>query len=489
MTGILFLFSYVLLAFGAAMLLPVAVAAASGDTRSLVDFILLAALTGFFAFGFMFALQGQRRSFGRMQSFLLLLFGWTALSVVGALPFKVVQQMTTVDALFESVSGLTTTGATVFTRISDVPLAVIFWRAELQWLGGLLTLLSITLISAPAGIGGLPDRHIRLAEGIEGLWGVRVVNAIREIAGLYTLVTIICMISLLLTGIPPLDALCLAFATVSTGGFVPIDGNISAYGNPYAETALIVFMLLGASSILWQRMLITTRLQLLARHRESYSVMILAGILGLMYALTLFEAAGSADVLSPLAALREGLFTAASLVSTTGFEIRHGGYAVLPLTLVMFVALVGGGTFSTAGGLKHYRIGGMLTQGYRELGRLVYPHGIRSAQFGSQVYDIQLMKAIWSFFAVSILVVAGGSLLLALENIDYEGALVVSVAAFSNIGTLYSNGWLAIGTEQWPTYPALNAHSKLILCAVMILGRIEVLALFAAANHTYWLRR
>lgn len=489
MTGILFLFSIVLLAFSFAMLLPIAVAAAAGDARSVFDFFLIASLSGFCAAGFFFALQGRRAAFGRVQSFLLLILSWTALCLVGALPFLIVSGLSAIDAVFESVSGLTTTGATIFVTLSDYPLAVIFWRAELQWLGGLLTLLSIVLISAPAGIGGLPDRHIRLAEGAEGMRGHRVLNAVRDIAGLYILLTILCLILLLLAGIPALDALCLALATVSTGGFVPIDGNISDYANPFAEVSLIVFMLLGATSILWQRMLLTNRRQLLKHHRESYSVMILAGGLGLLYALTLFDAAGSAAVLHPLTALREGLFTAVSLVSTTGFEVRHAGFAVLPLTVVIFVALIGGGSFSTAGGIKHYRMGGMFTQAYRELGRLVYPHGIRSAQFGSQVYDIQLMKAIWSFFVVTLLVIAFGSLTLALEDIDYEGSLVMTIAAFSNIGTLYSNGWLAVGHEGWPSYPSLNEHSKLILCTVMILGRIEVLALIGAFNHTYWSRK
>ncbi len=242
MTGILFHFSIVLLGFSFAMLLPVAVAAASGDTGALFDFFLIAAMSGFCALSFLFALQGRRSAFGRMQSFLLLILCWVVLGLIGALPFAIAAGLPLVDSVFESFSGLTTTGATVFTNLADHSLAIIFWRAELQWLGGLLTLLSITLISAPAGIGGLPDRHIRLAESPEGIMGHRVVNAVRDIAGLYLLTTVACMIFLLLSGIPPIDALCLALATVSTGGFVPIDGNISSYGNPYAEIALIIFI-------------------------------------------------------------------------------------------------------------------------------------------------------------------------------------------------------------------------------------------------------
>ncbi|MEI2385750.1 potassium transporter TrkG [Breoghania sp. JC706] len=489
MTGTLYFLSILLLAFAAAMTLPAAVAAAGGNGTVALEFLMLAALISFVAAGTFVALRGRLKRFDRVQSYVLLVAVWAVLSAVGALPFLTIGGMAPGNAIFEAVSGLTTSGGTVLTNFDAVPFALIVWRSELQWLGGLLTLLGLTLVSAPAGIGGLPDRHIRLV-GIEGYRDrQRVAAAVRDISGFYLIVTLACIVLLLISGLPMLDAVCLAFATVSTGGFLPRGGMITSYANPMAEVVLMVFMLVGATSLLWQRMLLLGRIQMLKQHRESYSVMILAGVLGLIYAAVLFRAAGSASVLSPFQALREGMFTAISLVTTTGFEAREAGFAVLPLTLVLFVALVGGGTFSTAGGLKHYRVGGMAVQAYRELGRLVYPHAIRPAHFGSQAYDIQLMKAIWSFFVAAILIIALGSLALALENMDYEGALIAAIASFSNIGTLYSSGWLPIDAPRWPDYADFNAHTKLILCALMILGRIEVLALFGALNRTYWLRR
>ncbi|MDJ0930749.1 potassium transporter TrkG [Breoghania sp.] len=490
MTGTLYFLSLLLLVFAGAMTLPAAVAAAEEKGTAALDFLMIAALVAFVAAGSAVALRGWRKRFDRVQSYVLLVAAWITLSAVGALPFLTVGGLKIGDAIFEAVSGLTTTGGTVLTNLSTVPYALIAWRAELQWMGGLLTLLGLTLIPAPAGTGGLPDRYIRLV-GIEGYRDrQRVLAAMRDITGFYTVVTLACIIMLMATGIRPLDALCLSFSTVSTGGFLPINGTISSYANPMAEIVLMVFMLIGATSILWQRMVLLGRMQMLRQHRESYSVIIVGAVLGLLYAAVLFRAAGSSSALSPWQALREGLFTAISLVTTTGFEVREAGFAVLPLTLVLFVAFAGGGTFSTAGGLKHYRVGGMAIQAYRELGRLVYPHAIRPAHFfGSQAYDIQLMKAIWSFFVAAIFVVALGSLALALENINYEGALIAAIASFSNIGMLYSSGWLPIDAPHWPGYSDFNTHTKIILCALMIFGRIEVLALFGALNRTYWLRR
>ncbi|WP_321340622.1 potassium transporter TrkG [Breoghania sp.] len=489
MTGTFFFLSILLLVFSGTMLLPASVAVAGGDMPVGLNFAMIAALLAFGAGSTFLALRGRMRRFNRVQSYVLLVSAWVVLPLVGALPFITIADIEVWTAIFEAVSGLTTTGATAIGSIERLPVALIVWRAELQWLGGLLTLLGITLISAPAGIGGLPDRYIRLI-GTEGHQDrKRVMAAALDIAGFYVAVTLACIVALLVSGIEPIYAVCLAFSTVSTGGFVPIDGDISSFGNPLAEMVLMVFMLAGATSILWQRMLVIGRVQVLKQHRESYSVIILAAVLGLVYAAVLFRAAGSSSVLGPFQALREGLFTAISLVSTTGFEVRDGGFTVLPLTLVLFIALVGGGTFSTAGGLKHYRLGGMAVQAYRELGRLVYPHAIRSSHFGSQAYDIQLMKAIWSFFVAAIFTVAMGSLALALENMDYEGALIAAISSFSNIGTLYTSSWLPIDVPPWPDFVAFNSHTKLILCALMILGRIEVLALFGALNKTYWLRR
>ncbi|MEP3275395.1 MAG: potassium transporter TrkG [Stappiaceae bacterium] len=486
MSGVLFLFSILICVLAAFATLPALYALWLGNEGQAIDFAILSGLGIFVGLSVYIALYGRKWRIGRVHSYLLLTISWLLLPLLGALPFLIVSDMPLGDAYFEAVSGFTTTGASIVSDPSVLGQPILLWRSMLQWCGGLFTLLGIILILAPSGIGGLPDRHIKLIDQNEEGGGTRVLNTVREVTSAYALFTGICYLSLLLCGIDAFDALCLSLSTLSTGGFLPRAGDISSYQNAAAEVVLIVFMLIGGTSILWHRMLMQQRLQLLLKHRESYYVIGTAVLLGIVIAALLFRAAGSATVLSPLTALREGIFTAVSLVTTTGFEVRHDGFTVLPLTVILFVAFVGGGTFSTAGGLKHYRMGGMWVQATRELSRLIYPHGIRPAHFGSQPYDIQLMKSIWSYFAIAIFVIALGSLFLAMEDIDFEGALIATISSFANLGTIYTPGWMHAQPAEWPALTQMDNVSKLTLSFIMILGRLEILVLFAALNRTYW---
>jgi trk/ktr system potassium uptake protein len=297
-------------------------------------------------------------------------------------------------------------------------------------------------------------------------------------------VTVACAGLLLASGIHPFDAVCLALSTVSTGGFMPIDGDLSAYHSTFVEITVAVFMLIGATSIVWHRMIVEGRWNLAAKHQESYWVIGVALCVGALYAVAMSESADAMSI-SPFDAVRDGLVTGASLVSTTGFEAHTGGLASLPLPIVLFLAIVGGGAISTAGGIKYYRIGGMVTLSLQELRRLVYPHGIRAARFGSVPYSLELMKSIWSNLAISLLVVIVATLLIAITEPNFDGALTAAVAAFSNIGPLYSAGWTG-GGDAWPAYASFGDSAKLVMVVTMILGRFEVLVLFGALSLGYW---
>ncbi|MCT4656150.1 MAG: hypothetical protein N4A65_10100, partial [Cohaesibacter sp.] len=387
-------------------MLPTAlIAISAGHSELAEEFLLTAGLTGFLSGGVFFALRGQEKELVNVQTFLLCVLIWLGLPVVAAFPFVISGQLSGIDALFEAASGLTTTGSTMFRTLEEVPTAIIFWRAILQWFGGFLTLVTFLLILAPNGVGGLPNRHIGMMERSFGEEFGRTFFVVRQVGAAYGTLTLILAWLLILSGIAPFDAICLAFSTLSTGGFMPIDGTLSSYKNQWAEFLIALGMLAGATSILWHRMAVRGKLQMLAEHRESYYLVGLMAGLGLLYAIILFRLAGSASVLHPFSALRQGFFTAVSLVSTTGFEVRHADVTVLPGLLVACVALVGATPFSTAGGLKLYRIGAMMMQAVREVGRLIYPHSIRGGKFGKTDYTIQLMKAIWASFLVSIILV------------------------------------------------------------------------------------
>jgi trk system potassium uptake protein TrkH len=380
--------------------------------------------------------------------------------------------------LFEAVSAYTTTGATTFASLEPVGPSIIFWRAELQWLGGLITLISVITVLAPAHVGGLSDRDLAvLGPAGEGSLG-RSLSTAGTITTIYAGATALCASLLLFSGLPFFDSICLSFATLSTGGLMPVDGSLGGYQRPLAETFLAFFMLVGATSIVWHRMILQGRWAQVIAHRESYWVILVALVIGLFYSIEF------ADSGSRLSALGQGLFTGISLVTTTGFEQDFRALEALPVVIAAALAIVGAGTMSTAGGIKFYRIGGMFVQSMHEMKRLVYPHSVRSTRFGSQPYDIDLMKAIWASAIVALAFVGVATLLLTLDHPSFHGGALAAIAAFSNLGPLYPGVWT--DSAHWPAFAEFDAFSKIVVMVTMIVGRIEAVALLTLVNLAYW---
>ena len=484
MIPVLFFLSLFLGVLAAAMLVPALVAIALQEAAAGAVFLLASGLIGFLSGAIFFALRGRERGLRRAESFSLTLLAWLVLAIAAAGPIAQIGGIDAVSALFEATSGLTTTGATVFERIDALPRSLVLWRAELQWLGGLLTLLTLVLVLAPAGVGGLPHQHVRIDPHRHGRHGRRVRDVIRTIVFGYLGITLACLVLLVGTGMPLFDAACVTLSTVSTGGFLPHDGTLSAYANPAAEFVLILFMLIGATSIVWHGQLVRARFASLRAHLESLLV-VAAGLgIGLLYAVSFLNAAGGAAVLPIATALREGLFTGVSLVTTSGFEARDGGFTILPVTAVMAITFVGGATFSTAGGVKVYRMGAMLVQAKRELARLIHPHSVPPSYLGEQRYSLDLMKAIWAQFCMAIGLVALTAALVTLDDVNVEDALTVAVGAFANMAALYTTDWP--GGATLPAFSDFADRTKMLLAAVMILGRLEILVVFGAFRTFWW---
>jgi len=477
MIGVFQILSLAMAVLACALLVPAAIALAAGGGNA-ENYLVVAVLVGFVAVATLLALQGRSRRLSRVGWFVLVVAAWAILPLIAAVPITLSTNVDYLTAVFEAASGLTTTGATVFATLAEVDPATVFWRAELQWLGGLATLITFAIILAPAGLGGLSNRGLTMISGFGEAGPGRVGHAVREIGVVYSVATAGCVVLLIVGGVPAFDAVCLALSTVSTGGFVPADGGIAAYRNPFAEFVVASFMLVGATSIVWQRMVMERRRTILAEHRETYWVVGVALAVGFVYAAVF---AGGEGI---LAALGEGLFTGIALVSTTGYETRPAAMGALPHPFVVFVALGGGAALSTAGGIKYQRIVAMLAQSWHELKRLIFPHSVRGSRFAGQPYDLAVMKAIWANLALSLAVIMAAALLLSLSLPDVDAALVAAIAAFANIGPLYSPDWA--GSGDWPSFAAFDQSAKLVAVVTMILGRIEVVVLFAAINIAYW---
>ena len=450
-----------------AMLPAALVAGTYGEDDLFAVFVVSALLIGFFSGTLAFALRGYDQRMHRREALSLAVLVWFGFPLLAALPFAAAG-FGALDAYFQSVSAFTTTGAALVAP-SVLPRGLVFWQSLLQWLGGLATLMTIILLLAPTGVGGLPTSLLRMIEHVRPTALARTKTVMGSIMPLYGGMTLACILLLLVANVPAFDALCLAFSTVSTGGMTPRDGGLSGYGSVLIEPVLMLFMLYGATSILWHRILVTGETRLLRRHRESFLVIAMAVLLGLVYAYQ-----GVLTGTDAGRALRGGLFMGASIVSTTGFESRVGIIASVPIALVIMLTIAGGGSFSTAGGLKLYRLGAMLTQCGRELKGLVYPHAVLTRRFGSHDFDQALMSSVWSYFALFLLSLAGLTGILSWSHPSADGALLAGLAALSNSGPIYTIAWPDAG--DWPTYANFTPTAKATLIAGMVLGRLELVS-------------
>lgn len=446
-------------------------------------FLMTALLTIFGAGAVYLSVRHRGGRLSRLSSYSLIVLLWVGLPIVAAFPIAATTPLGPLEAWLEAVSAFTTTGAVQIHTFGDTPRATLAWLLTLQWSGGLLTLIGMVAVLAPAGVGGLPDRAARAAL-LGPSEATAIDDALHQVLPIYLGATVICTLLLFAVGVRGFDALGLAGAALSTGGLMPDADGITAYGPVGVKLVLMVFMLVGGTSVLWHRMILTRRFRLAFGQLENIAVLLVCGLLGTIAAALWFDTPVGSESL-PLA-IEDGLFTAISLVTTTGIEPHAGAFASLPLTLVIVLIFIGGASFSTAGGIKMYRVGMMTLQGFFELERLVHPNAVRTRRLGQQNVTLQMMKAIWICFGVACTVIAALTAAIASAMPSFEAAFVAIVAALSNAGPVYAAGWQS--GAVWPEWGALPAYAQIILALAMILGRLEILVVLGLANYALWRR-
>ena len=483
MLRVLFIFAHFLGVLSLTFVLPALAASMAGEPELVTSFVITGVLGLFVSGSLVLGLRGREQRLKRHERYLLAALLFIGLPIFAAIPIGLsVPQTAPIDAYFEAVSALTTTGSSVLPRNEQLPVAILFWRCFLQWMGGGLSLLVAVLLLGPAGVGGLPPTNMRIAEHGRVSEQSRLYETLSRLLPVYFFATLLCFGALVMTGTPSFDALGLSFAALSTGGFIIRSTDFVEYVPLGSTWIFTIFMLFGATNILWQRAVAERRWNIVRANHETAWMFALAAGLGLIIAGNLFRLGGD----SLLRSLTDGFFTAASLISTTGVESRTGSFGVLPITALLIILIVGGGAFSTAGGIKLFRFGAMIVQAYRELNRLVYPHGVRRARFGSQPYDMQMMKAIWSAMTVSLMLICIVIGVLTAEHFGFEDAVVLTVATLSNAGTAYQPS--VIDTGDFTPIAALSPLAKFTLCALMVLGRLEILALASLLRVSTWRR-
>ncbi len=484
--GVAHALGWLLLLLAGAMLVPAGFAFSFAETAELRAFLASAAALGFLGGGVVFALEGKVRKFARRQGLVLVVLIWIVVPAAATIPLTLSSLEESASKLFfEAVSGFTTTGATIFVDLSRVPRAVIVWRASLQWLGGLTTLVSLALLLDPLLGARSIDPRKRSVRRDPGNGGLMRAATVRAVVSFYAGMTVLCAGALSASGLPNFDAFALALSTVSTGGFMPRNGTIELYGAPFASAVLALFMFAGAVSLVWIKGVVTFRRALTGASREPAWIAAAMLLLGLALTASMLPAMNETGPGALAQSFALSLASAASLISTTGFAISERTLGDLPYMIALGICIVGGGRLSTAGGLKFHRVGTMLRHAAAELHRLIYPHGISRWSHELLPPGKGPERAAWVTFSTLILSIVALTLVLSLSSIALPHALLAAVSAIGNIGPAY--GLVSVPVEGVaPDYGDMTDAARLALAAGMVLGRMEVLALLSLVNIAYW---
>lgn len=477
-------FVYYFSALGAiiagSMILPALIAFGTNEIELGNRILLYSGLVGFLCVSTFLAVMGRLQGIRRNTAILLAVFSWFAFPVITAIPISDMAGISYVDALFQTTSSFTTSGSSVFKNLQTVPNSIIFMLAQFQWLGGLATLITLILVLAPWEIGGLPQVSTASVAASIVASHDRLVSFCGSIFRTYLFLTLTCFIMLILSNIKPFNAMVLSFTALSTGGITPATESLDLLLGNSGMIIMAVFFMIGATSVFWHEYLFKLKFEDLRNHRESYFILATWLALAFFIAYSLYSAAGNKSNIPDFTAMSEGIFNSASIISTSGIQSRPGALSLLPPTLVLIVIFIGGGCYSTAGGIKFFRIGGMYSLAHYELNRLIYPHTTKPSLFGSTKLDIEFMKAIWSLFAILIITVAIAACALSLSGLNFQVSFTAIIAAITNAGPLYGPEWGTGTSQNWPEYADMLVSQKLILTLVMILGRLEVIAVIAS---------
>jgi trk system potassium uptake protein TrkH len=414
------------------------------------------------------------------DGFLIVVGCWLALAIVGALPFLLLQtpELSYVDAFFESMSGLTTTGATIITNIEELPRAILYYRQQLQWLGGMGIIVLAVAILPMLRIGGM---QLYRAETPGPLKDSKLTPRITETAKalwlIYLGITVVCALAYWMGGMSLFDAVGHSFSTVAIGGFSTHDASLAYFDNPTIEIVAMLFMVIaGINFALHFTALRTASTQpyFLDPELKVYTLL-LVGLAVLATCALYFNGTYP----SWLESVRYGSFQVISAMTTTGFTTTEfhlwGGFVPI---LMICAAFIGGCAGSTAGGMKVIRIILLYRQSVREIRRLIHPHAVIPVKIGGHKTSSSVMDAVWGFFFLYVASFVLMTVLLNATGID-------SVAAFSAVAACITN--LGPGlSEVGSNYSGLNSPAKLILSFAMLAGRLEIYTLLVLLTPAFW---
>lgn len=432
------------------------------------------------AAAFFYGRQFVSERISRREALLAVSMIWIAAGVCGAIPFVLGADMSPVDSFFESVSGLTTTGATVITDIETrLSRPLLLWRSLIQWLGGMGIVVLFVAVFPNLGAGG---KHLFRGEvpgtTAEGL-RPRIAETSFALWKLYAALTLLEVILLKVLGVDLFDAVCHAFTTMSTGGFSTLDSSVGGFGRPAVEYVIACFMLIGSVNYgLYYGLIRTGHWRGLVRNIEfrSYVGIVVAAVL----VLTILNLGVHDHVLT---SFRYSFFMVATTISSTGYGTDdYSAYSSSALAIIILLMFVGGCSGSTAGGIKIERAVLMGKQAIAQVQKSFRPASVQLVRMGKTSISTQVLADVASFFLIYMGCIAFGLLFVTLvDGVPLPTAFGTMLTCLSNMGPAPFHQ----GADNFASY---SAGSKLFFVLAMLLGRLEFFTLFALILPGFWRR-
>jgi trk system potassium uptake protein TrkH len=476
---ILYTISTLLLITGVFMVSGVVVAWIYHETEAMRGFLsavgitLLVGVTGFLAFR-----RHRNAALLTRDGFLVVVLSWLVGSAFGALPFVITGAIPSyTDAYFETISGYTTTGASILPHIEGLPYSVLFWRSLIHWLGGMGIVVLTVAILPRLGIGGLKLMRTEAPGPTLDKLTPRVTETAKILWGIYLGLTVLEVAMLLVAGLGWFDALTHTFGTLATGGFSPRNASVGAYDSAFVDVVVTVFMLLAAINFSLYFHAFRGEARLLARNTE-LRVYLAVFVIGVV--LVTLSVTGSV-----YGSIGEGVrfagFQVASILTTTGFATAdYDIWPPLAKGVLVTLMLVGGCAGSTAGGVKVIRLVTLFKQGLNELKYLVHPQGIFTLKIGDRPVKKDILYPVAVFFFLYVTLVMITALIVSAAGQDLITSISTGLATVGNIGP----GFGAIGpSHNYGHYPD---PVKWWLSFAMLTGRLEVYSVLVLFTRTFW---
>jgi len=477
------LVSAVLLIMAAAMGICAAASYALSDPPRVWKAFLLSALLAGSAGGggICLARPSVGSDLGRRDGLAVVALGWIAAALAGALPYLISGLISDpVGAVFETMSGLTTTGATVLSGLEGVPRGLLLWRATTHFLGGMGVLVLCVAILPLLKVGGMQIYRAEIPGPEKERLTPRIVTTARALWGVYVLLCILEILLLRVGGMSTFEAVCHTFATMATGGFSTRSGSIGDFHSVYVETVIIVFMLLAGANFALHYQLLRGRLLSYLRNAEFRSYVGIWAVACLLLMLVL-RCSGTYPGWSE--ALRRAVFQGTSIMTTTGFTTADfDGWPESARLILLVLMFIGGCAGSTGGGMKVFRVVVAAKKAARDLMRFMRPRVVVRIWLGEKVVEEETVSHVASFVLLFVGVWVMASLAMSFFTPDLVTALSAVAATLGNIGP----GLGAVGAAE--NYAAVPVAGKVILTLCMLLGRLELYTVLVLLMPTFWRR-